>query len=184
MGTRSISSPRLQISFTSVLENLLSDGSTDVEVTQNISTNTTLTSGTTSGKADRIWISKGRTLASGASETIDVYDLGSIDIGAGAGKDALGQSWALAEAVGLIVLSASTSVGTLAIGGEGSTATWASIFGASDTAYTTIGPGGALVLYRPDDPAYAVADATNHLLKMAASGGAVTYSIAIIGRSA
>ena len=47
---------------------------------------------------------KGLLKMSGLSaEDIDLYDFGSLDVGAGAGKDALGQSVVLAEIVGFFV---------------------------------------------------------------------------------
>jgi len=44
--------------------------------------------------------------------------------------------------------------------------------------------GGLFLLAAPDDPAYAVADTSNHLLRVNASGGNITYDIAILGRNA
>lgn len=135
-------------------------------------------------KANRIWESKGRVIASAASEDIDVYDFGSIDIGAGAGLDALGQALALAKIVLVLIRNRATSVGTLLVGGKATTAAWNSPFNADDDALTPVLPGGVLLWYAPSLAGYAVADTTNHLLKMAASGGDVTYDITIIGRTA
>lgn len=145
---------------------------------------TTLSSGTGANAADRIWSDLDRALSSGATEDIDVYDLAAFDIGQGAGKDASGASWALAEVVCLLVYNASTSAGTLLVGGKGTTAAWNSIFNGDDDAKLPIVPGGWFQIFAPTDPAYAVADTSNHLLKMEASGGAVTYGVVIIGRSA
>lgn len=145
----------------------------------------TLSSGTTADKADRFWYDSGRTITSASSEDIDVYDLGSIDLGAGAGKDALGQTWTVAEIVALIVVNETASAGSLLVGGKSATTAWNSPFGGSDDdAFIELKPGGSLILFAPSDPAYAVADTTNHLLKMAASGGNVTYAIGLLGRSA
>ncbi len=143
------------------------------------------TDGTTEGKADKAWKISGRTISSGGSENIDVYDGGTIDVGAGAGRDNLGQAIAFAEIVGFLIVNRDTSAGNLIVGGEGSAAAWNSPFNASDTATVgPIAPGGFLYMATKADPAFAVADTSNHLLKLAASGGNVTYDVQFIGRSA
>ena len=144
-----------------------------------------ITSGTSANTANRFWQDENRALASGASENIDVYDLAAIDIGGGAGRDALGQLQTLAEIVAIMIKVEDASAGSLIIGGEGSTAAWNSLFNASDTSVLgPIKPGGFVLIHSPGDPAFAVADTSNHLLKLAASGGDVTYSIYLMGRDA
>jgi hypothetical protein len=122
-------------------------------------------------------------MASSGTEDLDLYDLGSIDIGAGAGKDALGQTFTLAEVVALCVYLHPTSAGNLLVGGKATSAAWTSPFSAN-TDKLTLKPGGIFFLFAPTDPAYAVVDSTNHLLKLEASGGACTYDVAVLGRSA
>lgn len=145
---------------------------------------TALTTGTAEDKADRIWQDTARELSSGASEDLDLYDFGSIDIGAGAGRDATGQLITLAEVVALQIYNRPTSTGSLVIGGKGTAAAWNSPFNGDDDAVLILPPGGFWLLFNPADPAYVVTDATNHLLQMAASGGDLTYDIYILGRSA
>lgn len=144
---------------------------------------TALANGTGANQADTIWGDGGRALSSGGSESLDMYDLGSLDIGAGAGKDCLGQAVANAECVALLVVHES-GTGDLLVGGEGSGAAWNSPFGASDTAKITLKPGGWVLFFAPADPAYVITDSTNHLLKFEASGGAVTYGVYALTRSA
>lgn len=142
-----------------------------------------LSDGTTTGKADKLWMSEGRSLSGATSENIDVFDFGTIDIGTGSGEDPLGNPITLAEIVAILIENKSTSTGNLTVGGEGSAAAWQSMFGASDTA--TLGPfkpGGGCLIWTGADPAFAVADSTNHLLKIASSD-TLTYDIYIIGRS-
>lgn len=142
-------------------------------------------SGTGAGQADRFWQSTGRTLASGGAEDIDVYDLGSLDIsGAGAGRDALGQAWTVAEIAGMLVFNRAASAGKLLIGGKGTSAAWSDWLNANDDAELTLPPSGIFLIAATNDPAWAVADTTNHLLTMTASGGAVTYDLYLLGRSA
>lgn len=142
-------------------------------------------SGTGAGQADRFWQSTGRTLTSGGSEDLDVYDLASLDIsGAGAGRDALGQVWTVAEIAGILVYNRPTSAGDLLIGGKGTAAAWSIWLNNNDDAELTLKPSGIFLLASTNDPAWAVADTSNHLLTMLASGGAVTYDIYLLGRSA
>ena len=142
-------------------------------------------SGTGAGQADRFWQSTGRTLTSGGSEDLDVYDLGSLDIsGAGAGRDANGQVWTVAEIAGMLVYNRPTSAGKLLIGGKGTAAAWSEWLNANDDAELTLPPSGIFLIASTNDPAWAVADTSSHLLTMLASGGAVTYDVYLLGRSA
>lgn len=142
-----------------------------------------LTNGTTANKSDRLWGSKGRALTGTTPEDIDVYDFGTIDIGAGAGLDPHGQSVTLAEITALMVINNTSSTGTLAIGGKGTTAAWNSWIQADDDAAVTLKPGGVFLITSPTDPGFAVADTSNHLLTMTPTDD-LTYDIYIVGRSA
>lgn len=146
----------------------------------------TFTDGTTANKANRWWESTARALAQSATEDIDVFDLGSIDIGAGAGLTSLGQAWATVEIAGFAVENDTTSTGSLLIGGKGATTAWNAWINANDDAEVgPLTPGGVFMFFNPTDPAIAVADTTNHLLTMTESGvGALTYNIYILARSA
>ncbi len=145
---------------------------------------TAITNGSTgANKANRFWQSSGRPITSGSSETLDLYDFGGIDIGAGAGNDIFGLPLTLSAIVAILIRNHSTSTGSLTIGGDGTTHAWNSPLSASDTA--TIGPitpDGVLTLLDVSATGFPVADVTNHLLKIAASGGNVTYDIFILGR--
>ena len=160
------------------------DGATAAVVTQGEEISYSFTSGTTSSKADGIWADTGRTVTSGNAEDIDVYDLASFNIGAGAGLDAHGQARTHAEVCGIVVENRSTSAGTLLVGGKGTTAAWNSIFNGNDDAELTLPPGTVFALISTNDPAFAVADTSNHLLTMTASGGDVTYDAVLLTRSA
>lgn len=143
-----------------------------------------LTTGTGADQADRAWEDQNRSLASGATEDLDLYDLGSIDIGGGAGNDALGQAFTNAELVAILVRNRSTSAGTLNVGGKSAVTAFNSVFGSDDEAILSLPPGGIILLACPDDTAWAIADTSNHLLQMEASGGDVTYDVAALFRSA
>lgn len=176
--------PRITATFTNTLTADGQSVASTVTADLNLLPIFQFTDGTTSGKADKILKISGRSITSGNSETIDMYDLASFDIGGGAGKDNLGQTVALADACVVMIVNRSTSTGDLVIGNDGTTAAWNSPFSGSDTASTTINPDGIWLVATRDDPGFVIADTTNHLLKLAASGGTVVYDAIIIGRSA
>ena len=173
--------------FSAILNNAI-DGSARPAATRKhgktYKPNTTLANGAGANQADRVWEDTARDLTSGNSENIDLYDFGTLDIGAGAGLDALGQSLALAEIVEILVYNSHDSDGDLVIGAEGSGAAWSAYNGSDSVQITTLSPGAWWHHFDPTDGALPVADSTNHLLKMAASGGDVEYNIHILGRSA
>ena len=144
----------------------------------------TMASGTTANKADLAWVETDRVLASAATENLDLFDLAGYDIGAGDGKTAFGQAWAALEVVAFVIHNTSASAGTLIVGGEGTGATWNSLFNASDTAKLSLVPEARIMFFCPAATALAVADTTNHLLKFEASGGASTYSVHLLARTA
>lgn len=133
-------------------------------------------------QADKWWASEGRALVTETDEDIDLFDFGSLNIGAGAGVDALGQALSLADIVFMLVVNRSTSTGNLLVGGEGSTAAWNSLFNADDEAKIVLPPGAWFAACSPSNTAWAVADSSNHLLTLGAPAGAVTYDIYLLGR--
>jgi hypothetical protein len=115
--------------------------------TANILSLISLTDGTTSNKADKVWFDETRSLSGTTPEDIDLYDFGSIDIGGGAGKDPLGGTLALAEIVALLVTNDSTSTGNIYVGGKNASSAFNSFLAvagvADDTAQVgPIKPGG------------------------------------------
>ena len=188
MGTRSISSPTFTATMTANIRNTVNSDAQTPSVQQGQTLSDTFTSGTTDSKFDRFWESRGRTISGAGSENLDLYDLGSIDIGAGAGLDAVGQSWTVAEIVGIQIAVTSDSVGSLYVGGVNATTAFQSMFHSNgsldDAAGIVLPPGANFQIWTTNDPGWAVADTSNHLLKMAAVGGDVEYSIAVAARSA
>lgn len=147
------------------------------------------TSGTTANTADRVFCRKALTVDEASDPTtIDLHDFASQNMGAGAGLDGLGQTLGFVEVVALLIKNHSDSAGNLLVGGEGTAAAWNTLFksqtAALDDAMMVIKPGGFLLVVAPPDPAYAVADSTNHLLDIDSTSGVCTYDIYILGRSA
>lgn len=138
-----------------------------------------LTNGTGANQANTIWHDR-RTLASAASDTIDLYDFG------GGTPSPLGTVIANAAIKFIYIKNRSaTATDVLTIGNDSTTAAWNSFFNASDTNAITLRGGASLLIAAPDASGYAVADTTNHLLKILNSGaGSVDYDIVVIGATA
>lgn len=155
------------------------------DVIAQLAASLSLTEGTTANKADRIMVNKGAANAglpiiSGANVDLDMFDMANWSPTTDPTRNVV----TLAEVVAVLILNLSTSAGDLIVGGNGTGAAWQAPFAADDTFKVTVRPGGFLMLAAPNDPAYAVADTTNHLLRLAASAGNVNYQIAALGRSA
>ena len=188
MGTRTATATFRAI-FDSTIKNVLDASATgSPQVALGNSPSLVFTSGTEANQADRMWAQKGRTITSGGPENLDVYDFGSVDIGAGAGLDGLGQSLTLAEIAAILIFNRSTSGGNLLVGGIAAVTAWISMFvsqtSSEDDEILVIKPVGLIGFGAPTDPAYAVADTSNHLLKLDSSAGTCTFDIFILGRSA
>lgn len=191
MGTRSLSSTQLKFSMTSSIVNTLSDSATtsarsSASAPIQFSLTDTVSNGVQAGEATRAWQYKNQTISSGGSTVIDLYDFGSIDVGAGAGLDALGQSLALLEIVAIIIKNenANTVDYELEIEPDSSNG-WTPI--GSHTNESS-GNGGALrgqgllVKYQPSESGFLVTDASSHRISLSAVGGDVVFSIWVLGR--
>lgn len=176
---------RMRVKFDAEVVNALANslGSSTVSISSD--KNQALAAGTTGNKINQVWASYGRALTGAASEEIDLFDLAALDIGAGAGKDPVGGTLAILEIVGIMITNDATSVGTLHVGGATAAPgnEWVSLL-ANSTDIIKILPDGFFAAGTGKDPAYVVADTTNHKIKILASGGAVTYNIVVFGRNA
>lgn len=162
--------------MTPTVQLVLDDGVKTPGVTIGESLTAEFETGLGGGQADRAWSEYARTLLDTASETLDIFDFAGRDIGAGVGLDALGQSLALAEIVGILIFNVGpgnlTVDTTLANG-------WTPL---GDT--HVLGPGAFLFRYEPADPALVVTDGASHLIDFTAGGGDAVYDVHILGRSA
>lgn len=153
-----------------------------------LSLSASLTDGTAASKADKVWFAQDRTLTGTTPEDIDMYDLASFDIGSGAGQDPFGNAYTNVEMVALLIRNDSTSTGNIFVGAKNTTAAFNSFIAVGTTADDTaaigpIKPGGFFLIHAPTDPAYAIADSSNHLLTITPTANA-TYDVYILFRSA
>mgnify|MGYP003109223031 CR=1 FL=1 len=116
---------------------------------------------------DRVFSIDKQAISSGASLAIDLYDLASLDIGAGAGDDNLGETHANSFINSILIQSDSTSAGTLRINQTVSNA-WTGLTGGSTSIDLPAG-GFFSVSYGSDGKA--VTDASSHMLQLDAVSG-------------
>ena len=121
-------------------------------------------------QAEAVWHSEGETLSSGGSTTLDLTALQ---------RSVLGSlmTTTLVSVKGLLVINSGSSAGRLVVGGAGG-AEWSAPFGA-DGDTIALPPDGALMLSNLQGE-WQVDDA-NKLLKLAAAGGDVAYSLVLLG---
>lgn len=188
MSTRSLQSFVLKAIVQATVQN--DQGSDPVRVATaalNHVFNPSMSDGTGTNQANRAWDYAGN-LATSGTLVIDLYDFGTIDGGSGAGKDILGQSLALSEIVGIMIInttdegsSDSSGPGTLEIIPD-TTAGWAPIGSHTVANGGALEPGGVLFKAQPDINGFVVTDAVSHRIKLTANGGPVDFQIIVIGR--
>lgn len=137
---------------------------------------TTLQDGAGLNQANRLFADSDSIAASSAA-TIDLFDFSGA-------KDAQGNNYALSKVKAIGIRNKATDSGAiLRVGAEGTGATFNSVNGSDTVHIADVAPGGELILVAPSAAGYAVADSTNHLLKLAnqSSSVALAYDIVVIG---
>lgn len=121
-------------------------------------------------RAEAVWHAENQVLADGASTTLDLSALERALFG-----DTLVTSLLGVRAI--LIVNRGETGGALLVGGATSDE-WREPFGAAGDRVKVM-PGGALLLGHPRDGWQVAAGATD--LKLEASGGVVTYDVAIVG---
>lgn len=132
-------------------------------------------SGRGTNQFDRSWERPNRTLLSGVSEEIDVFDFSGIDVGFGPGNDRVGQPLVADEVVTVVVKQVS-GVGRLEIT-PGNNNGWTPIGSHTVTNDGALRAGGVLVKHLPHSDAFAIANGSSDRIRFAANGGDVVYSV-------
>lgn len=181
--TRSLLNPKITLKMSATLQNTLDDDSVTGVAQPSLNYTKTLTDGIGADQANRAWQSSSRIIASGAQETIDLYDMGGLDVGAGAGNDGVGQACDFEEIVAVVVVNdnAVGAVGQLEV-------LPASSNGWSPIGTYTVATGGALrgqgvlVMLQPAEQGFDVTDLSSHRVTFRAVGGDVSYSVYLLAR--
>lgn len=180
MGTRSLSSGSVKLTCKATIDNTMLDGQVASAAHDVTPINTKFTDGVGADQANRVWEDRDRVLSSGATESIDLYNMVGIDIGAGVGNDALGQALTIEEIVLIVITNKSTSAGSLEVEPGASNALNA--LGSHTVANEgALKPGASLAKFFPGADGIDLSS-TKKNVKFTASGGACTFSIYILGR--
>lgn len=132
----------------------------------------TLTDGTGSGQADRVF-SDQRTIAASSSETLDLNSM----------VDPFAIAKTIAKIKFIMIVASSSNTNNVEVGGAASNQFYANLFKDSSDKIV-LRPGAAFCFYDPTG--LTVTDASADSLKIAnsSSGSSVTYDILIVGTSA
>lgn len=181
MGTRSLRNVNLKVDVSATLENLLTSTQTASTSLGKAFLSATLASGVGAASANRVWECRDQEIAGGATIDIDLYDFQGRDLGAGAGKDALGQDIILEEIV-MLLIKQSGGGGRLEImpSRPAGDVDWIPQLTVANGG--ALSNGGLLLLYNPALDAFDIEDGTAHMLRLGANGGAVSYDVFILGK--
>lgn len=127
---------------------------------------------------DRRWALNDYDLTVAAGDLdIDLYDLASIDVGAGAGVDNLGHTHANARIVSLMIRHQEDgNGGTLRINQNGTAASWTANGAIPDSLDYSLKEGASIVWYF-GETGETVTDATDHLLRLDAVTATCTLDV-------
>ena len=125
---------------------------------------------------DRAFSLDKEVITSGTSLTIDLYDLGTLDIGAGAGDDNLGETHANSFINSIIIQNDSDSAGTLRIN-QTVANSWSGLTGGSTSVDL---PAGGFFAISYGSGGNAVTDASSHLLQLDAVSGNCTATVIFV----
>ena len=182
MADLGITNARLSLLMQATYQNTLTDGDT-AEVKQPwLAYTFPLADGIANGQADRGWKVESRTLANGASLTLSLYDFDGFDLGAGAGRDGLGQAAAYDNIAAIAIVNENTSgtAGTLAIepaAAEG----WQGI--GEHTGINALAAQGVLLKINLSAAGLPLADGVAHQITLTAAGADVAFSIHVFARA-
>lgn len=183
MGTRSLQATNVNLKMSSTVRNA---GDANVVASASLTLNHSLeiANGLKLDQANRAWQWKNKTISSGGTQVIDLYDYAGLDAGAGAGNDAVGQALTIEEIIFIAIKNENADgvAGSLEIEPDGTNG-WGPI-GTHDVAFGGALPAqGVLLKLAPSESGFDVTDASSHRLLLTANGGDVEYSVWVIGRS-
>lgn len=130
---------------------------------------------------DRVFALSDYSLTTAAGNfDLDLYDLASLDIGAGAGRDNLGQAHANARIVAMAVRNqVVASGGTLRIDNNGATGPWKGIFGA--TRVLDLAQGAYFTTYLGES-GKTVTDSSDHIMRLSAQTSNCTIDVVFLSK--
>lgn len=183
---RTLENAKLTIKSTGNLKNTLSDSSGTTTINHpSLNYEASLTNGVGSNQANRSWQILSQALNSGASRTFDLFDLDTEDVGAGAGRDGVGQLVTpYEEIVEIIIVNNNlvTADGQLEIEPDGEDG-WTPIGSHTAANGGALYGQGVLLKNQPHASGFNVTDGSNSRIKFTASGGDVVFSMYLKARN-
>lgn len=180
IGTRTLTAS-YKVTATTTIKNVLDDRTVVQAKISNTFADIKFATGIAANQATRAWQLKGDTITAGSTHDIDLYDLAGEDIGGGLGRDGLGQLMTQKQVVAYVLKHAS-GAGQLEVmpTNPANYATWfPPMLESTGAALRT---GGAVTLAQPTAGAFAVTDASSHMIRLGAYGGDVTYNLYVLAR--
>ncbi len=112
-----IASPKINVQVSGTLTNTLDDSTGGSIIHPSCSVSPTLNNGIDEAQCNRGWQRRTITIVKDAQETISLYDMVGVDIGAGAGRDGLGQPITYEEIVAIVIFNenAAAAAGSLEV---------------------------------------------------------------------
>jgi len=186
MGTRTATAEvALKMQLTAI--NTLLDGSTASSIVGGQLIRQTLANGVNANQINRIWKMTGIEISDGGFTDFNISTMAGKDIGAGAGKDALGQTVDIEELVMLLVVNNGTGILEIQATVPGAAAiVWMAGGAAADSNGGGIREGGFRMWYEPSEIGLDLVSGSSAVLRLSAAsgGGAVDDAhIYILGRN-
>ena len=187
MAVRSITSAKVTAKITATINNIMDDNQT-ASGPVSIGGDLKLDDGVSLNEVSRGWqwihtAANPKTISSGGTLVIDVFDFGILDMGAGVGDDIVGQDLELLEIVAIMIKNANADgvAGRLEIEPD-------PVNGWNPIGSHTVATGGALraqgvlLKLQPDTTGFAVTDASSHRILLTANGADVDVEMALLAR--
>jgi|15BtaG_2_1085339.scaffolds.fasta_scaffold00368_15 hypothetical protein len=180
--TRSLENITTRFEVSATIKNILSSNTTIAATAAlSFSLDPDLSDGVSEDQANR-GIDYSATIVSAGTLTLDLYDFGGIDAGAGAGNDAVGQAIVIEEIMTILIYNVSAETGgKLEIEPDASNG-WAPMGSHTVALGGALDPGGILIKMNSDTVGFDVTDASSHRIKLTANGGDVDLRIVVLGR--
>lgn len=183
MGTRSLVSPKITVTMSATMKNTLDDGSYGQASVPALKWGPAMTSGAGDDQANRGWQAAG-TIEDGDIYILDLYAMSGIDVGAGAGLDALGQACDFENIVAIAVCNDNdpSDAGVLEVfpsADEG----WSPIGIHTVATFGELKGDGILFKAQLAEGGFNVIDNDRHRVTLRATGGSVAWSVYLLARN-
>lgn len=143
-----------------------------------------LDSGVEAGRASRVWEERGIAISDGNTLDVNLHNFFSRDIGAGTGKDPLGQFPEFVEIV-CLVIKCSKGPGVLEInpnGGAANPIDWIPVATAKNSDLTALAEGDLRMWYDEAEDALPITSSSSDTLRVRAQDGDVEMDLFVLAR--